>query len=709
MPAREKLVILGGGAAALTAAFELSRPGWRDRFDSITVYQVGWRLGGKGASGRGRNDRIEEHGLHLWLGFYENAFRVMQECYQELGRPPGTPLSRWDDAFKKSSLVVLEDRHRGAWKHWPILYPEDERIPGRPDGQDGPFSVWEYVKRAFELLGRLADSHPALARPAARQGDQAAGDRPWMIDRLLRSADTIVQGLGAAALTTAAELMATMAEETARHETRQHDLLQRLLEEFLAWARAKAGRLLDSDDDIRHTWQLMEIVGACIRGVFRHHLLTNPAGLAAIDDHEFGQWLRDCGAPAEAVECAVLRGGYDLAFAFRGGDPARPAMGAGIGLENAARLFFTYKGALFWRMQAGMGDVVFAPLYLVLRDRGVRFRFFHRVRALHLAADRRSIGAIEIGRQVDLRDSDGEYEPLVDVGGLPCWPAEPRWEQLRDASRTRGSNLESFWAAPPDAGLLTLRAGEDFDRVVFGISLGAVPHLCPELIEASPRWKAMVERVETVPTQALQLWLGADATTLGWRWPGANCSSYVEPFDTYADMGHLLARERWPADEPVRGLAYFCNALTEPGPPPPAPDPVYAAAAHTAVKDNALEFLRRSVGHFWPGAVDPTGGDFRWDLLAGAGAARGPARLDSQFWRANVDPSERYVLSLPGTARYRIKPGETGFDNLVIAGDWTDCGLNAGCVEAAVMSGRLAAHALTGAPRFDEIVGYRRS
>ena len=66
------------------------------------------------------------------------------------------------------------------------------------------------------------------------------------------------------------------------------------------------------------------------------------------------------------------------------------------------------------------------------------------------------------------------------------------------------------------------------------------------------------------------------------------------------------------------------------------------------------------------------------------------------------------MLSLPGSGRHRIKPGETGFDNLVIAGDWTDCGLNAGCVEAAVMSGRLAAHAVSGSPSLEDIVGYRR-
>ena len=48
-----KVAILGGGMAGLSAAWRLSEPGWRDRFESITVYQRGWRLGGKGASSRG--------------------------------------------------------------------------------------------------------------------------------------------------------------------------------------------------------------------------------------------------------------------------------------------------------------------------------------------------------------------------------------------------------------------------------------------------------------------------------------------------------------------------------------------------------------------------------------------------------------------------------------------------------------------------------
>ena len=82
----------------LAAAWRLSEPGWQGELASITVYQRGWRLGGKGASSRGPNGRIEEHGLHLWLGYYENSFRLLRECYAELDRPTrdrAAPIKTW--------------------------------------------------------------------------------------------------------------------------------------------------------------------------------------------------------------------------------------------------------------------------------------------------------------------------------------------------------------------------------------------------------------------------------------------------------------------------------------------------------------------------------------------------------------------------------------------------------------------------------------
>jgi uncharacterized protein with NAD-binding domain and iron-sulfur cluster len=41
----------------------------------------------------------------------------------------------------------------------------------------------------------------------------------------------------------------------------------------------------------------------------------------------------------------------------------------------------------------------------------------------------------------------------------------------------------------------------------------------------------------------------------------------------------------------------------------------------------------------------------------------------------------------------------------VLAGDWTDNGLNAGCIEAAVVSGLQAANAILGRSRGYQIAG----
>src|SRR5262249_43060309 len=104
---RKKIAILGGGLASLTAAYELAI---QDRYD-ITIYQMGWRLGGQGASGRNLDEhaRIEEHGLHVWFGYYENAFNLMWRCYRELGRTPHQPLAEIQQAFTGEDTVVFEE------------------------------------------------------------------------------------------------------------------------------------------------------------------------------------------------------------------------------------------------------------------------------------------------------------------------------------------------------------------------------------------------------------------------------------------------------------------------------------------------------------------------------------------------------------------------------------------------------------------------
>ena len=123
---KRKVAVLGGGAGSMAALWALtSLPNASDRFD-ITVYQMGWRLGGKGASGRNAafGHRIEEHGLHVWGGFYRNAFRMMREIYA--AQPAdGRLFKQWSDAFKRHSNVLLEEHVDGRWMQWPIALAED--------------------------------------------------------------------------------------------------------------------------------------------------------------------------------------------------------------------------------------------------------------------------------------------------------------------------------------------------------------------------------------------------------------------------------------------------------------------------------------------------------------------------------------------------------------------------------------------------------
>jgi uncharacterized protein with NAD-binding domain and iron-sulfur cluster len=495
-------------------------------------------------------------------------------------------------------------------------------------------------------------------------------------------------------------------------------LLLRLIEAFIHKARLDMEQRVNKDDETRRLWCLLELCYVNLRGFIADGLLTRAEGLSAINSYDYSDWLKKHGASQEVLDCGLLRFLYDLAFAHSKGDPSNRALAADIALRVIGRVFFTYKGAIFWKMQAGMGDVVFAPLYLVLKQRGVRFRFFHRVKNLGLSADHRSVATVEIARQVDLVDESKEYQPLFDVpfgnkGLLPCWPAEPLYDQIQQGNQLRqisdlhhGQNLESFWTQWQEAGTITLHAGVDFDRLVFGISLGSVPYLCQELVAHNPRWQAMVTNVESVQTQALQVWLAESTTELGWNAPDVDLAGYEPPCEGWADMPQLIAAENWPPEQMPRAIAYFCSAMPTPQHPLDPADTAFPIQEADKVKATSLAFLRQYVSTLWPHAAHADDGNFRWDLLVGAGTAEGEARMDSQYWRANIDPSERYVLAVPGSDRYRLKANDTGYDNLYLAGDWLDCGFNVGCVEAAVMGGLQAASAISGHPQLSDIVGY---
>jgi uncharacterized protein with NAD-binding domain and iron-sulfur cluster len=667
--------------AGLAAAWRLSEPGWQEELDSITVYQRGWRLGGKGASSRGPNGRIEEHGLHLWLGYYENAFRLLREVYAELDRPrtdPAAPIRTWREAMLPARTVGLEDRRADGWHHWLGEFTPNDLEPGAaPDGAE--ISVVDILGRALQLVADFMRSLP---------------------DGATTTDDTLGTGVRVTVLSAALQVIALLRGGLDRAGVRSSVAA---LDRALAATGEALHELVAADADLRRTWHLVAVMTAVVRGLLADGLFGDRRDFRALNGEDFLDWILRHGAPPEVADFAFIRGLYDLVFAEA--DPAvrrTRGVAAGVAVFLSTKMFFEYRGAIFWKMAAGMGDVVFAPLYEALRRRGVRFEFFHRVDGLDLSLDRSRIAAVRMGRQARLAPGRDAYEPLVRVGGLPAFPSAPLGEQLDAPAAIAGQPLESHFCDWPDADARVLRDGEDFDVVVFALSVGMVPVVCGELVADRPEWRAMADALSTTATQAVQLWLTEDERELGWPEPGVTVSAYASPLHTWASMPQLIGAERWPPGDRPGSIAYFCGALDAPW-PHEEPAGAYVQTHRARVRANAIDLVERRLAHLLPGTA--AGGAFRWELLCGRDGHRGEDAIDTQLYLAGVDPSDRYVQCAPGTDAHRLRPDEGGYDNLVLAGDWTDNGLNAGCIEAAALSGLQAANAVLGRSRGHRIAG----
>src|ERR1700754_4549641 len=130
-------------------AWALSDPSPYSTVASVTVYQRGWRLGGKGSSSRGRHGRIEEHGLHVWLGSYENAFALLRECYAELDRAttdPAAPIRTWEQALIPADNLGMADRSGDDWLVWTGRFARNHQLPGEPHATGRELTVVEFLR-----------------------------------------------------------------------------------------------------------------------------------------------------------------------------------------------------------------------------------------------------------------------------------------------------------------------------------------------------------------------------------------------------------------------------------------------------------------------------------------------------------------------------------------------------------------------------------
>ena len=197
----------------------------------------------------------------------------------------------------------------------------------------------------------------------------------------------------------------------------------------------------------------------------------------------------------------------------------------------------------------------------------------------------------------------------------------------------------------------------------------------------------MVANGGTVQSFGFQLWQSGGPAQLGWRGTSEDgerpaTTAYVPPVTAWSDRSHLVLHEDWSDPSSPRSVSYFAGALEQLGPTPPFMDQGFGARQRARVQSMARKHLENEIGRLWPLATKSAGHGFRWDLVV------------SQFHRANVDPSDRYVLSVAGSTQHRLPAGKSGFENLVLAGDWVRTSLNVGCMESAFEAGIAAADAI---------------
>jgi uncharacterized protein with NAD-binding domain and iron-sulfur cluster len=670
--AKRKIAIVGGGVAGLTTAFELTRTeALRERYD-VSVYQLGWRLGGKAASSRDSCARIIEHGLHVWFGCYENAFKILDEAYHAWAPQPGQAIKSIYEAFlpQKTTEIGSGDRPQFVEMSW-------DRRPGHAGIGEPNLDFWSCVAQLQSVIKSLFQLARGVPAPVSRNLSRFA-----LVDSQLDEAVKRAQELTNPALRTNAKIRS-----------------------YVAHIRGIANSLVIAGDDpddpgsVFRT-EMIDVGTAIIKGLI-FDVALGGLTIAELDQMEFRDWLCENGAHRSSVYGSfVVRALYDSMLQYVGGDPRQPSYGAGTAAQVVLRLYGSYRGEFVYELAAGMGEVVVAPIYGALVKQNVQFKFFHKLTGIGLNAQKDGVATLTFDEQV--RTKNGGYRPTKppcpETGWLEYWPNEPDWDQIDLSCPLACEELESYWCQQK-VGECTLRQGDHFDDVVLAIPVTAFMRLnpdddgpCAELIAASPRFRRMTQTASPVPSLGFQAWMTKATEDLGGV-KGAQLSTGPRPLNIWADRTPELNYQSWTSEAP-KSMHFLCDVLETDLFRKSANTPNVMKTANERARKAVLFWLLNEAAVLWPKVG--SGASFDWSLLFDPANGSGEERLDGQIIKANVSPTDCCAGSPAGSTRWRLQTDRSGFRHLFLTGSWIDTGFNTECIEVAVMSGRQAARAITG-------------
>jgi uncharacterized protein with NAD-binding domain and iron-sulfur cluster len=328
------------------------------------------------------------------------------------------------------------------------------------------------------------------------------------------------------------------------------------------------------------------------------------------------------------------------------------------------RVLLNYSGDMVYDMSAGMGEVVIAPILRALEARGVEVQTLHRVTNVGFSdTDDGSVAHVDLVTSTP--EKEEELTRKLPGTSLSYFPFTcPRLVGEQD-----GAKRPQMHRQHPDlpGAPKRLERGVDFHHVVLAIP----PDAQPESVRRRPEWEGFFldpsTRTRSLGTVGVQLWMRPDVANLGWSGPRPVVGGYLPPLDTWCDMTHVLATEGWPPGQLPRSLAFLCGVRQEPD------EGRTQEQQETLATQQLSEWLEGPARRLWQLPEDPD------------------EAIDECYVVASISPTDRYVLSLPGTIDARPRPKAEGLDNLSFAGDWVKNDLDCGAAESAVYGGVLAA------------------
>ena len=278
---------------------------------------------------------------------------------------------------------------------------------------------------------------------------------------------------------------------------------------------------------------------------------------------------------------------------------------------------------------------------------------------------------LEDGRVTKLRGTQQrtdwkDYDYIAEKGGLEYWPEPPGTEQETEFTH-------------------------EVDRVVLATPPNCVEKIASSLERADERWERALASAHTVATRSAQLWFTLE--------PGKLCDKEIKtptaliglrpPFGAWGDMTEMLEFEFHGRRAKPKCLIYLVGTFDE---------SVEDGTGHREQNLRATQrWLEQQPRNHWSGGLGRGKKRFDYRKLFPWGSNPTDLRsaLEAQFLCVNTTASARYAQSFAETIHDRLDPNTEYFGNVHVVGDWVATGLNAGCVEAAVMSGLAAARAIT--------------